>query len=98
MLDLFAAAAASGVFIVPLYAVLQVVSPPAERSRILAANDILNASTTVLAVGAASLLLRAGVGVAGLFAVMGAGTLLAALLAYLGRRALPPRAPPAPSA
>lgn len=83
LLDLFGAAAAGGVFIVPLYAVLQVCSPPAERSRILAANDIVNALTTVAAVGVASLLLRLGVGAAGLIAVLGAGTLGAALAAWL---------------
>lgn len=93
--DLFFAAAASGVFIVPLYAVLQVSSPPAERSRILAANDIVNALTTVAAVGVASLLLRLGVGPAGLIAVLGGGTLLAALLAYLGRGALATAGEPA---
>ena len=88
VLDLFAAAAAAGVFIVPLYAVLQVSSPPAERSRILAANDIVNALTTVAAVAVAGLLLRLGVGAAGLIAALGAGTLLAAFLAWLGRGAL----------
>lgn len=86
--DLFAAAAASGVFIVPLYAVLQLRSPPAKRSRILAANDIVNAVTTVSAVGVASLLLGLGLGAAGLIAVLGAGTLGAALLAHIQRRDL----------
>ena len=88
LLDLFGLAAAGGIFIVPLYAVLQVSSPPAQRSRILAANDIVNALTTVAAVGVASLLLKLGVGAAGLIAVLGGGTLAAALLAYLGRGAL----------
>lgn len=88
VLDLFGAAAAGGVFIVPLYAVLQVCSPPAERSRILAANDIVNALTTVAAVTVAGLLLRLGVGPAGLIAVLGAGTLAAALSAQLGRGSL----------
>ncbi len=88
VLDLFGAAAAGGVFIVPLYAVLQVCSPPAERSRILAANDIVNALTTVAGVTLAGLLLKLGVGAAGLIAVLGGGTVGAAALAQLGRGAL----------
>ncbi len=88
LLDLFAAAAAGGVFVVPVYAVLQVCSPPAERSRILAANDIVNALTTVGSVAVAGLLLKLGLGPIGLFAVLGGATLGVALLAQLGRKSL----------
>jgi 1-acyl-sn-glycerol-3-phosphate acyltransferase len=42
-LDLFALGAAGGVFVVPLYALMQERSAPEERSRIVAANNILNA-------------------------------------------------------
>jgi acyl-[acyl-carrier-protein]-phospholipid O-acyltransferase / long-chain-fatty-acid--[acyl-carrier-protein] ligase len=88
VLDLFGAAAAGGLFVVPIYAVLQDRSPPAERSRILAANDIVNALTTVGAVAVAGLLLQLGLGSAGLFVVLGGSTLAVGLLAHLGRGAL----------
>jgi hypothetical protein len=48
--DLVVIAFAGGMFIVPLYAILQVASPPEERSRIIAANNIVNAGVTVLVV------------------------------------------------
>lgn len=41
--DLFGIAVAGGIYIVPLYAIMQTESDGAERSRIIAANNILNA-------------------------------------------------------
>jgi len=46
-LDLFALGLASGLFIVPLYALMQERSAPEERSRVIAANNILNAAFMV---------------------------------------------------
>ena len=50
LVDLVGIAFAGGMFIVPLYAILQTRSPAAERSRIIAANNIVNAGVTVLVV------------------------------------------------
>lgn len=82
VVDLMGAAIAGGVFVVPLYAVLQARSPPAERSRILAANNIVNASVTTVAMAVAGLLLKLGLPVEGLVAIMGGGTLAAAAAAF----------------
>lgn len=79
LFDLAVIAFAGGMFIVPLYAILQVHSPPEERSRIIAANNIVNAGVTVLAVLAVTTLLGAGFGVPALIGALGFATLLVAL-------------------
>jgi acyl-[acyl-carrier-protein]-phospholipid O-acyltransferase/long-chain-fatty-acid--[acyl-carrier-protein] ligase len=43
IVDLFLLAACGGVFSVPLYAIIQEASAPAERSRMIASNNIMNA-------------------------------------------------------
>ena len=72
--DLAAISICGGVFVIPLYTILQTRSPDAERSRILAANNIVNAAVTVSAIGVAGALLQLGVGIAGLIALMGVAT------------------------
>jgi acyl-[acyl-carrier-protein]-phospholipid O-acyltransferase/long-chain-fatty-acid--[acyl-carrier-protein] ligase len=79
LVDLAVIAFAGGMFIVPLYAILQVRSPAEERSRIIAANNIVNAGVTVLAVLAITGLLAAGVDVPGLIGALGFATLAVAL-------------------
>ena len=79
LVDLAIIAFAGGMFIVPLYAILQVHSPPEERSRIIAANNIVNAGVTVLAVLAVTALLGAGFGVPALIGTLGFATLGVAL-------------------
>ncbi|MFD1951223.1 acyl-[ACP]--phospholipid O-acyltransferase [Sphingomonas arantia] len=69
-----------GVFIVPLYAILQVHSAPAERSRIIAANNIVNACVTVLLVAVVTGLLASGTGVPGVIGTLGFATLAVALI------------------
>ncbi|QNM95644.1 MFS transporter [Chitinimonas koreensis] len=49
-----------GFFIVPLYALIQMRSAPEYRSRIIAANNILNSCFMVVAAGASILILSAG--------------------------------------
>ena len=80
LIDLGVIAFAGGMFIVPLYAILQIASPPDERSQIIAANNIVNAGVTVLAVLAISGLLASGVDVPGLIGVLGFATLAVAIL------------------
>jgi acyl-[acyl-carrier-protein]-phospholipid O-acyltransferase/long-chain-fatty-acid--[acyl-carrier-protein] ligase len=69
-----------GMFIVPLYAIIQVHSPEGECSRIIAANNIVNAALTVLVVLAVTGLLALGVDVPSLIGVLGFATLAVALV------------------
>ena len=58
--DLFLLAACGGVFSVPLYAIIQDASAPAERSRMIAANNIMNALFMVAGAGATAGLAACG--------------------------------------
>jgi acyl-[acyl-carrier-protein]-phospholipid O-acyltransferase/long-chain-fatty-acid--[acyl-carrier-protein] ligase len=80
LLDLAGTAFAGGMFIVPLYAILQTATDPSERSRVIAANNIVNAVVTVVLVGVVALLLGRGVGVPGIFGALGFATLAVALI------------------
>ncbi len=55
-LDLFLLAACGGVFSVPLYAIIQDSARPDQRSRMIAANNVMNAAFMVAGAGAAALL------------------------------------------
>ncbi len=81
--DLAVISICGGVFVIPLLAVLQTASPPEERSRILAANNIVNAGITVAAIAVAAVLLKLGASISGLIALMGLATLALALVAAL---------------
>jgi acyl-[acyl-carrier-protein]-phospholipid O-acyltransferase/long-chain-fatty-acid--[acyl-carrier-protein] ligase len=58
--DLFLLAACGGVFSVPLYAIIQEKSAASERSRMIAANNIMNALFMVAGAGAAAALAAIG--------------------------------------
>lgn len=73
--DLAVIALGGGMFIVPLYAILQVHSHADERSRVIAANNIVNAGVTVLLVAIMMGLLAAGFEVPALLGVLGVMTL-----------------------
>ncbi len=66
--DLLVLGIAGGIFIVPLYALMQIRSPLEHRARIVAANNILNAAFMVVGALGASAALGAGLSLAGLFA------------------------------
>ena len=83
VLDLAAISISGGVFVIPLYAILQTESPPQARSRILAASNIVTAAMTVAAIAVAAGLLALGVSIAGLIATMGVATVVVALAACL---------------
>lgn len=83
LFDLTGMAAAGGMFIVPLYAILQTKSPPAGRSRVIAANNIVNAAVMVAVVAVALALLAAGVSIPGIIGTMGFATLAVALISCL---------------
>jgi acyl-[acyl-carrier-protein]-phospholipid O-acyltransferase/long-chain-fatty-acid--[acyl-carrier-protein] ligase len=78
LIDLGVIAFAGGMFIVPLYAIIQVHSPEGECSRIIAANNIVNAAITVLAVLVVTGLLAMGMDVPDLIGVLGLATLAVA--------------------
>lgn len=67
LIDLTLMAIFCGFFIVPLFALVQARSEPARRSRVIAANNILNALFMVVAAGLSALLLNAaGLSIPGL--------------------------------
>jgi 1-acyl-sn-glycerol-3-phosphate acyltransferase len=71
-----------GFYIVPLYALIQERSEPAYRSRIIAANNILNALFMVASAGLAIALLSAGLSIPYLFLVTGILNAVVALYIY----------------
>jgi acyl-[acyl-carrier-protein]-phospholipid O-acyltransferase/long-chain-fatty-acid--[acyl-carrier-protein] ligase len=80
MADLFGIAFTGGMFIVPLYTILQARSPAEERSRTIAANNIVNAAVAVLVVAVVTGLLATGTSVPGVIGAMGFATLAVALI------------------
>jgi 1-acyl-sn-glycerol-3-phosphate acyltransferase len=68
-LDLVLIGLFGGFYIVPLYALIQERSAPSHRSRIIAANNILNALFMVVSAGLAIVLLKAGLSIPELFLV-----------------------------
>uniref|UniRef100_UPI0015755A4D AMP-binding protein n=1 Tax=Sphingomonas bacterium TaxID=1895847 RepID=UPI0015755A4D len=73
-------AVSGGIFIVPLYAILQTHSAPEQRSQIIAANNIVNAAVTVVMVGVTLALLAGGSSVPGVIGALGFATLAVALI------------------
>jgi len=83
---LLGAAACGGVFSVPLYAIIQERAEPAQRARMVAANNVLNAAFMVVGAGAIAGLAALGMRPASvLMAAAGLNLLVAAFM----RRSLP---------
>jgi acyl-[acyl-carrier-protein]-phospholipid O-acyltransferase/long-chain-fatty-acid--[acyl-carrier-protein] ligase len=80
LVDLAGIAFAGGMFIVPLYAILQTHSPAGERSRTIAANNVVNAAVSVAMVGMLILLLGYEVSIPAIILILGAATLAVALV------------------
>ena len=78
--DLVVIAFAGGMFIVPLYAILQTWTLPEQRSQVVAANNIINAGVTVVVIGVVSALLASGMNVPGIIGTLGFATLAVALI------------------
>ncbi len=89
--DLLGIAASGGIFIVPLYVLLQAASARAQRARAIAANNVINAAAMVIAAVMTMALIAAGVSVPVLFLLTGAATLVVAALFW---HLLPNLAPP----
>jgi acyl-[acyl-carrier-protein]-phospholipid O-acyltransferase/long-chain-fatty-acid--[acyl-carrier-protein] ligase len=79
--DLFALALCGGVYVVPLYVIMQAESDKKSRSRVVAANNIVNALFIVIAGGGSALMLKLGSGVPAIF--LSVGLLNAALAAAI---------------
>jgi 1-acyl-sn-glycerol-3-phosphate acyltransferase len=82
MADLVLIGLFGGFYIVPMYALIQERSTPSHRSRIIAANNILNAVFLVAAAGVALGLLKAGLTIPQLFLVVGLMNAAVALFIY----------------
>ncbi|HEX4986797.1 MAG TPA: MFS transporter [Burkholderiales bacterium] len=83
VLDLFLIGMFGGFYIVPLYALIQTRSAPTHRSRIIAANNILNALFMVVATGLAAATLGAGMTIPQLLLLTGVLNAFVALYIYL---------------
>jgi len=70
MMDFLMLGASGGMYIVPLYALVQQRSNPKKRSRIIAANNVLNALFMVAAAGYGIFALSSGVSIPLLFLIM----------------------------
>jgi hypothetical protein len=77
--DLFGIAVAGGVFVLPLYVLLQAATPRHRRAQAIAANNIVNAAAMVAAAIAMVALGAAGVGSSGFFLLTGIATLAVGL-------------------
>jgi acyl-[acyl-carrier-protein]-phospholipid O-acyltransferase/long-chain-fatty-acid--[acyl-carrier-protein] ligase len=87
LFDLTGVALSAGIFVVPLYVIMQARSAPSHRSRIVAANNVWNALFMVAAAAASALMLKAGLGVTSIFLALALGNLgLAVATARLARR------------
>jgi acyl-[acyl-carrier-protein]-phospholipid O-acyltransferase / long-chain-fatty-acid--[acyl-carrier-protein] ligase len=78
--DLLGIAVSGGVFILPLYVLLQAATPRQRRAQAIAANNVVNAAAMVGAATAMIALGAAGVGSAGIFLLTGLGTIAVAAL------------------
>lgn len=70
-LDLLLISISSGIYIVPLYTLLQTESKPEHRARVIAANNIFNAFFMVISSVATMLLLAIGLSIVQIFLVVG---------------------------
>ena len=82
VMDLFLIGMFGGFYIVPLYALIQTRCPPSHRSRVIAANNILNALFMVVAAGIAVLALGFGLTIAQLLLLTGVLNAVVAIYIY----------------
>ena len=78
-------AVCGGIFVVPLYAILQTAGQPETRSRDVAANNILNAVAMVAAAALAAALISGGIKVSVIFLLLAIANLLVAGAAFAMR-------------
>ncbi|HWU68441.1 MAG TPA: MFS transporter [Stenotrophobium sp.] len=80
--DLLFTGVFGGLFIVPLYALIQTRTPPSHRSRVIAGNNILNALFMVFAALMAVVLLKVGLSIPELFLTLALMNAAVALFIY----------------
>lgn len=80
MLDLVLMGIAAGIFIVPLYALIQTESPQKHRGRILAASNIYNASFIIIAGFITLSLIKIGLSLASIFALFALAHFIIAII------------------
>jgi MFS family permease len=71
LLDLLGLSVFAGLYSVPMYTLIQMRSPPSHRSRIIAANNILNAGFMICSAIVVGLLIKMGVRIAEVFFYLG---------------------------
>jgi acyl-[acyl-carrier-protein]-phospholipid O-acyltransferase/long-chain-fatty-acid--[acyl-carrier-protein] ligase len=99
IVDLFLLAACGGLFSVPLYAIIQDRAAPAERARMVAANNVMNALFMVIGAAATAAAAAIGWGAPRFLQAAAAANLLVALWIMFVVRTLPGQQPSAaPSA
>lgn len=76
--DLLLVSICGGLYIVPLYAMVQARAEPEYRARTIAANNVMNALFMVFGAAAAALLFTVGVTVTGIFLIIAAANVIAA--------------------
>ncbi len=81
--DLFALSLFAGLYSVPMYALIQLRSPPSHRARIIAANNILNAIFMIASSLIVGALLSAGVTVPQVFGLIALANLVLGLYNFL---------------
>ena len=81
--DLLLLSMAVGIYSVPMYALVQLRSPPTHRARIIAANNILNALFMIASSVIAGALLSAGSSIPQLFLITAGANLLVSLAVFL---------------
>ena len=81
LIDMIVVSVSGGIYIVPLYAVLQTRSPEGGTSQAVAANNILNSIVAVALVGAVTAMQGAGATVPAIIAMLGMVTVVVALAA-----------------
>ncbi|WP_374676118.1 MFS transporter [Ideonella sp.] len=81
--DLFALSVSAGLYSVPMYALIQLRSPPSHRARIIAANNILNALFMIASSLIVGALLSAGVGIPQVFGLLALANLLVGAYIFL---------------
>jgi acyl-[acyl-carrier-protein]-phospholipid O-acyltransferase/long-chain-fatty-acid--[acyl-carrier-protein] ligase len=84
--DLLAVSLGAGLFVVPLYAIMQARSDESHRARIVAANNVWNALFMVAAGLVGALMLKLGAGVTDIFLLVGIGNAAVALATWRLRR------------
>jgi 1-acyl-sn-glycerol-3-phosphate acyltransferase len=82
LLDLFCIALFGGFYTVPLYTLIQQRAEPAERSRVVAGNNILNAAFMVVASVLLAVLFESKVSVPTIFLIVACGNALVAIYIY----------------